>query len=60
MVNRARILYVYKLLYQKTDEQNPLTTVQIINYLSDIGIKAHRLTILQQQVRLLLQLPLRW
>jgi predicted DNA-binding transcriptional regulator YafY len=43
--NKSRILYIQKLLYEKTDEQNPLSTVEIINYLADIGINTHRRTI---------------
>jgi hypothetical protein len=43
--NKSRILYVLKLLYEKTDEQNPLSTVEIINYLAGLEISAHRRTI---------------
>jgi predicted DNA-binding transcriptional regulator YafY len=43
--NKSRILYILKLLYDKTDEQNPLSTVEIINYLASLGISAHRRTI---------------
>jgi len=43
--NKSRILYILKLLYEKTDEQNPLSTVEIIDYLAGIRISAHRRTI---------------
>lgn len=43
--NKSRILYILKLLYEKTDEQNPLSTVEIIEYLASLGISAHRRTI---------------
>jgi len=43
--NKSRILYILKLLNEKTDEKNSLSTVEIINYLADIGISAHRKTI---------------
>jgi predicted DNA-binding transcriptional regulator YafY len=43
--NKSRILYILKLLYDKTDEQNPLSTVEIIDYLASLGISAHRRTI---------------
>jgi len=43
--NKSRILYVLKLLYAKTDEQNLLSTVEIIDYLASLGMSAHRRTI---------------
>ena len=43
--NKSRILNVLKLLMDKTDEQNPLSTEDIISYLASIGISAHRKTI---------------
>lgn len=43
--NKSRILYILKLLYENTDEQNPLSTVELIDYLSGFGISAHRKTI---------------
>lgn len=43
--NKPRILYILKLLYENTDEDNPVSTVDIIHYLSEFGISAHRKTI---------------
>lgn len=44
-INKPRILYILKLLYENTDEDNPVSTVDIINYLAGLGISAHRKTI---------------
>lgn len=43
--NKSRILYILKPLYDETDEQNLLSTENIINYLADLNIRAHRKTI---------------
>lgn len=46
MEAKPRILYMYKILHERTDENNPLTTSQIIEILSsEYGISAHRTTI---------------
>ena len=45
MDNKSRILYVYKLLNQKSDEKNQVTGTQIIKYLKSLGISAHRRTV---------------
>ncbi len=46
MEAKPRILYLYKILQERTDEDNPLTTSQLIEILSkDYGISAHRTTI---------------
>jgi len=42
---QSRILYMLKLLYENTDEANPLSTNQIIDSLAKKGINAHRKTI---------------
>ena len=41
---QSRILYMLKLLYENTDENNPLSTNQIIDILAETGISAHRKT----------------
>lgn len=42
----TRILYLKKILEERTDEENPLSTTQLINILNDeYGISAHRTTI---------------
>ncbi len=43
---KSRILYIQKILTERTDENNPLSTNQIINILhEEYGISAHRTTI---------------
>lgn len=43
---KPRILYLQKILTERTDEENPLSTNQIIKILKDdYGISAHRTTI---------------
>lgn len=44
--SKLRPLYLAKILYEQTDEEHYLTTVQLINILQEqYGIKAHRQTI---------------
>lgn len=44
--SKPRILYLYKILLERTDEEHPLTTAQIMKILNDeYGINAHRTTI---------------
>ncbi len=44
--SKLRLLYTGKILFQLTDENNPLSTVQIIDILKDeYGISAHRTTV---------------
>ena len=44
--SKLRPLYLAKILYEQTDEEHYLTTVQLINMLEEkYGIKAHRQTI---------------
>lgn len=46
MESKPRILYLYKILLERTDEEHPLTTAQIMKILNDeYGITAHRTTI---------------
>lgn len=42
---KSRILYILRCLQEKTDEQHPISTKQIQDYLETQGIKAHRQTI---------------
>ena len=43
METKPRILYLQKILLERTDEENPLSTTQLINILNDeYGISAHR------------------
>ena len=44
--NKARLLYVLKLLEQYSDEEHPLTTMDLISMLMDkYGISTHRITL---------------
>ena len=46
METKPRILYLQKILLERSDEENPLSTTQLINILNDeYGISAHRTTI---------------
>ena len=46
MDSKPRILYLQKILLERTDEDNMLSTTQLINILKDeFGISAHRTTI---------------
>lgn len=50
METKPRILYLQKILLERTDEENPLSTTQLINILNDeYGISAHRTTVTRQQ-----------
>ena len=41
METKSRILYLQKILLERTDEENPLSTTQLINILNDeYGISA--------------------
>lgn len=46
VTNKSRILYILKLLYENTDEQNTISITDIIDMLEKQGIKAHRRTIM--------------
>ena len=39
---KLKILYIYKLLLEKSDEENPVSTKEIIDYLELKGISAER------------------
>jgi len=44
--NKARILFLYMLLNEMSDEEHPLSTVEIIKLLKEkYGVKAHRTTL---------------
>ncbi len=46
MEAKPRILYLQKILQERTDEEHPLTTVQLIEILTnEYGVSAHRTTI---------------
>ena len=43
METKPRILYLQKILLERTDEENPLSTTQLINILNDeYGISAQK------------------
>lgn len=42
---RSRILYIYKMLLEETDDQHPLTIPQIVSKLHSLGIEAERRTV---------------
>jgi len=45
-INRIRILYILKIFEEHSDDEHPLSTSEIINYLAeDYNIPAHRTTI---------------
>ena len=46
METKPRILYLQKILLERTDKENPLSATQLINILADeYGISAHRTTV---------------
>jgi len=45
MENKSKILYLYKLLDQKTDQNHPIGTTEIIKELGKIGINVTRKTV---------------
>ena len=47
MEAKPRILYLLKILLERTDEEHPLSTTQLIGILNEeYGISAHRTTII--------------
>ena len=42
---KRRLLLVQRLLYENTDEQHPLTTFEILDYLLEQGILTNRKTL---------------
>ena len=53
--NKKRLLLVLQLLYKKTDEDHPVSTVEIIDYLKDKGINVDRKT-LADDISLLMEM----
>ena len=49
MINKSRALYIFKYLWDHTDEEHPATTADIIQYLASIGISTIEETIKIQQ-----------
>ena len=45
---KSKLLVLYRLLMERTDEENPLSTAQIIDYLEQNGIGAERKSIITQ------------
>ena len=45
MENKSKILYLYKLLDETTDEKNPISTTEIIDKLGELGISVTRKTV---------------
>lgn len=45
MVNKNRALYIFRYLWDNTDEDHPATTADIINHLASLGISTTRKTI---------------
>ncbi len=45
MGHKSKILHLYKLLNEKTDEENPISTTQIIKELAKLGITLNRKTV---------------
>lgn len=44
--NKSRILFILNLLEERTDEQHPMSITDIVEYLDEQDIKAHRRTIM--------------
>ena len=47
ITNRLKILYLYKIMLEQTDEQHPITMSEIINQLKLCGISAERKALYQ-------------
>ncbi len=45
MTNKSRTLHTLKYLWEYSDENHPVSTIDILEYLAKQGIKAHRTTI---------------
>lgn len=52
---RKRVILLVELLYRNTDENNPITTTEIIEYLGDKGLSADRKT-LRKDIELLVEM----
>ncbi len=44
-MKKSRILYTLKFLYENSDEKNPVSSKQIMEYLTEQGFEVHRTTI---------------
>ena len=40
-LNRAHLLLLLQMLYEKTDDENKMTTHEIIEYLKENGLHSH-------------------
>ena len=47
---KEKVLYVMKILLQETDEAHPLSTEEIIEKLSEAGVKAERKSIYSDKI----------
>lgn len=45
MDKKSRIIYLLKYLYENSDEQHPVSSTELMEYLESQGIKVHRTTI---------------
>lgn len=52
MVNKNRALYIFKYLWDHTDEEYPATTADIIAYLASLGISITRKTVAEDAAEL--------
>ena len=52
MINKSRALYIFKYLWDHTDEEHPATTADIIQYLASIGISTTRKTVAEDAAEL--------
>ncbi len=52
MVNKNRALYIFKYLWDHTDEGHPATTADIISYLASLGIATTRKTVAEDAAEL--------
>ena len=52
MINKSRALYIFKYLWDHTDEEHPATTADIIQYLASIGISTTRKTVAEDVAEL--------
>ena len=50
---KSRILYVKRFLEEQTDETHPATVTDILGYLADLGIAAHRRTVMLDMEQLM-------
>lgn len=55
MTKKSRILYTLEFLYENTDEQNPASSKEIMQYLTDQGLEVHRTT-LKSDIELIIEI----